>query len=81
MTKAERLEQIKKEAEERKLFKEGTLVHRTEPEVRTHTSYLVFAILPLAWTAEDEQKADEEFPLGDIIKDTLVKESTGDAAK
>ncbi|KAI5358945.1 putative tRNA (1-methyladenosine) methyltransferase catalytic subunit Gcd14 [Septoria linicola] len=74
LTKAERLEQIKKEAEERKLYKEGRLVHRTEPEVRTHTSYLVFAVLPRAWSDADEQKAEEEFPLGDVMKGSPVKE-------
>ena len=42
-------------------------MHRTEPEVRTHTSYLVFAILPRAWSEADEKAADEEFPLGDVM--------------
>ncbi|KAK5075804.1 tRNA (adenine-N(1)-)-methyltransferase catalytic subunit trm61, partial [Cryomyces antarcticus] len=32
-----------KAAEERNIFKEGRLVHRTEPELKTHTSYLAFA--------------------------------------
>jgi tRNA (adenine57-N1/adenine58-N1)-methyltransferase len=36
-------------------------VHRTEPEVKTHTSYLVFAVLPQEWTAEDEAKAREKW--------------------
>ncbi|KAH8805795.1 adenine-N(1)--methyltransferase-like protein catalytic subunit trm61 [Xylogone sp. PMI_703] len=48
---------------EKKLYKEGRLVHRTEPEVKTHTSYLVFAVLPQEWTEEDEQKAREKWPL------------------
>jgi tRNA (adenine57-N1/adenine58-N1)-methyltransferase len=42
---------------DRKVYKEGALVHRTEPEVKTHTSYLVFAVLPQEWTAEDEERA------------------------
>jgi tRNA (adenine57-N1/adenine58-N1)-methyltransferase catalytic subunit len=46
---------------ERKVYKEGKLVHRTEPEVKTHTSYLVFAVLPQEWTAEDEAKAREKW--------------------
>jgi tRNA (adenine57-N1/adenine58-N1)-methyltransferase catalytic subunit len=46
---------------ERKMYKEGKLVHRTEPEVKTHTSYLVFAVLPQEWTAEDEAKAREKW--------------------
>lgn len=58
-SKAQRLEQIRKDEKSRKLFKEGRLVHRTEPEVKTHTSYLVFAVLPKAWTEEDERRASE----------------------
>jgi tRNA (adenine57-N1/adenine58-N1)-methyltransferase len=45
---------------EKKVYKEGKLVHRTEPEVKTHTSYLVFAVLPQEWTAEDEAKARQK---------------------
>jgi tRNA (adenine57-N1/adenine58-N1)-methyltransferase len=39
------------------LFNQGTLVHRSEPELKTHTSYLVFAVLPQDWTEEDETLA------------------------
>jgi tRNA (adenine57-N1/adenine58-N1)-methyltransferase catalytic subunit len=39
------------------LFKDGRLVHRSEPELKTHTSYLVFAVLPMEWTEEDERRA------------------------
>lgn len=39
------------------LFKAGRLVHRSEPELKTHTSYLVFAVLPMEWTEEDEARA------------------------
>jgi len=46
---------------ERKVYKEGRLVHRTEQEVKTHTSYLVFAILPQEWTTEDEERARKEW--------------------
>ena len=38
------------------LFKEGRLIHRTEPEMKTHTSYLVFAVLPREWSEEDEER-------------------------
>lgn len=62
-SKAERLAEIRKEVEHRKLFKEGRLVHRTEPEVKTHTSYLTFAVLPKLWKEEDESKAAEEWPV------------------
>ncbi|KAF1943946.1 tRNA methyltransferas-like protein subunit GCD14 [Clathrospora elynae] len=56
-SKHDRREQTKKELESRTLFKEGRLVHRTEPELKTHTSYLVFAVLPREWNREDEEKA------------------------
>ncbi|KAL1593764.1 tRNA (adenine-N(1)-)-methyltransferase catalytic subunit trm61 [Paraconiothyrium brasiliense] len=56
-SKHDRLERAKKCSESRPLFKEGRLVCRTEPEIKTHTSYLVFAMLPVEWTAEDEEKA------------------------
>jgi tRNA (adenine57-N1/adenine58-N1)-methyltransferase catalytic subunit len=39
------------------LFKEGRVVHRSEPELKAHTSYLVFAVLPMEWTVEDEARA------------------------
>jgi tRNA (adenine57-N1/adenine58-N1)-methyltransferase len=62
-SKAERLAEIKKGLADRKLYKEGRLVHRTEPEVKTHTSYLTFAVLPKAWSEQDEAKAAEEWPV------------------
>lgn len=52
-----RLARLKREAEAKKGFLEGRLVHRTEPDIKTHTSYLVFATLPREWSAEDEAKA------------------------
>jgi tRNA (adenine57-N1/adenine58-N1)-methyltransferase len=48
---------------DKKIYKEGRLVHRTEPEVKTHTSYLVFAVLPREWTTEDEEKARAKWPV------------------
>ncbi|KAI5804597.1 tRNA methyltransferase complex GCD14 subunit-domain-containing protein [Geopyxis carbonaria] len=39
---------------------EGRLVTRTEQEVKSHTSYLTFATLPRAWSAEDEERAARE---------------------
>jgi tRNA (adenine57-N1/adenine58-N1)-methyltransferase len=56
-SKHDRREIAKKDLEKREIFKEGRLVHRTEPELKTHTSYLVFAVLPREWTKEDEEKA------------------------
>ncbi len=48
---------------EGKVYKEGRLVHRPEQELKTHTSYLVFAILPQEWNAEDEERAREKWPV------------------
>ncbi|KAL2417674.1 tRNA (adenine(58)-N(1))-methyltransferase catalytic subunit trm61 [Exophiala dermatitidis] len=42
-------------------FNGGSLVHRTEPELKTHTSYLVFAVLPREWTEEDEKAAQAKW--------------------
>ncbi|KAI0009585.1 tRNA methyltransferase complex GCD14 subunit [Xylariaceae sp. FL0662B] len=42
----------------------GRLVHRTEPEIKTHTSYLVFAVLPQEWTEEQEAAAFKNWPCG-----------------
>ncbi|KAI9828323.1 MAG: tRNA (adenine-N(1)-)-methyltransferase catalytic subunit trm61 [Thelocarpon impressellum] len=47
----------------RKLFKDGRLVHRAEPELKTHTSYLVFALLPQEWSAADEAAALTAWPV------------------
>lgn len=66
-TKKERLEKLKQEAEVRKLYKEGNLAHRTEPEVRTHTSYLVFAVLTQDWTEDDERAAAEKYSVDAIM--------------
>jgi tRNA (adenine57-N1/adenine58-N1)-methyltransferase len=55
-TKKDRLDRIKEEDKERKVWREGRLVHRTEPELKTHTSYLTFAILPQVWSEQDEKR-------------------------
>jgi tRNA (adenine57-N1/adenine58-N1)-methyltransferase len=60
-TKKERLDRIKQEDKDRKVWREGKLVHKTEPELKTHTSYLTFAMLPQAWSQEDEAKAMEKW--------------------
>ena len=59
VSKQQRLRNIKDAQAGRKLYKEGRLIHRSEPELKTHTSYLVFAVLPRAWTIEDEKAAQE----------------------
>lgn len=63
-SKRERLARITKEERARKSFREGRLVCRTEPELRNHTSYLVFATLPREWSDEDERRARERWPVG-----------------
>ena len=59
VTKEQRLANIRDALPNRKLYQEGRLSHRSESDLKTHTSYLVFAILPRAWTADDEAKAQE----------------------
>jgi tRNA (adenine57-N1/adenine58-N1)-methyltransferase len=61
---------------ERKVYKEGKLVHRTEQDVKTHTSYLVFAILPQDWSEADEESARAKWPVK-IRKDS--DKTPGDA--
>ncbi|KAI0977071.1 S-adenosyl-L-methionine-dependent methyltransferase [Xylaria arbuscula] len=59
----------------------GRLVHRTEAEIKTHTSYLVFALLPQEWSEEQEAAAFEKWPcgkeskvIGSLDKETRKKE-------
>lgn len=47
-----------------KLFMQGQLVTRPETEIKAHTSYLVFAILPREWTDADEAAAAAKWPIG-----------------
>ncbi|KAL8864267.1 MAG: hypothetical protein Q9174_007412 [Haloplaca sp. 1 TL-2023] len=60
ISKQQRLQQIRDAQADRKIYKEGRLVHRSESEMKTHTSYLLFAILPREWTEEDERRAQRE---------------------
>lgn len=54
----------------------GRLVHRSEPELKTHTSYLVFAILPRDWSEEDEQKCRQQWPSDKIdVKENVPGKS------
>ncbi|KAL8749479.1 MAG: hypothetical protein Q9199_007657 [Rusavskia elegans] len=64
VSKQQRLQNIRDAQTDRKLYKEGRLVHRSEPELKTHTSYLVFAILPRAWTDDDEREAHAQLRAG-----------------
>ncbi|KUJ17831.1 tRNA methyltransferase complex GCD14 subunit [Mollisia scopiformis] len=63
---------------ERKVYKEGRLVHRTEPEIKAHTSYLVFAILPREWSEEDERKAREKWEVKIRIEDEEKTDERGE---
>ncbi|SPO00734.1 related to GCN4 translational repressor GCD14 protein [Cephalotrichum gorgonifer] len=47
-----------------KPWREGRLIHRPEAELKTHTSYLVFAILPREWSEEQEAEALARWPCG-----------------
>ena len=58
--KAKRIENAQTEAH-KTMYKEGTVVHRAEPDLKTHTSYLVFAVLPMQWSEEDEAKAAKQW--------------------
>ncbi|KAK8859856.1 S-adenosyl-L-methionine-dependent methyltransferase [Apiospora arundinis] len=51
-----------------KPFMMGRLIHRTEPEIKTHTSYLVFAVMPQEWTEEQEAAAFSQWPCGQESK-------------
>lgn len=46
----------------------GRLIHRTEPEIKTHTSYLVFAVMPQEWSEEQEAAAYARWPCGQESK-------------
>ncbi|MCJ1413219.1 tRNA (adenine-N(1)-)-methyltransferase catalytic subunit trm61 [Ptychographa xylographoides] len=67
VSKQQRLAAIQAVQGSRKLYKEGRLIHRTEPELKTHTSYLTFAILPREWTAEDEVRAQEKWGSAEAV--------------
>lgn len=62
ISKQDRLRSIQEAQEGRKLYKAGRLVHRAEQELKMHTSYLVFAILPREWSLEDELAAQQRLP-------------------
>lgn len=49
-----------------KPFMQGQLVTRAEADIKAHTSYLVFAILPREWTEEDEAAAAAKWPVGKV---------------
>jgi len=85
VSKQQRLENIRNAQEGRKLYKEGRLIHKTEPELKTHTSYLVIAILPRDWSEEDELEAQQQWPdrvdVSEQNKAPLGKKARKQAAK
>lgn len=78
ISKQDRLRSIQEAQEGRKLYNAGRLVHRAEQELKMHTSYLVFAILPREWSLDDELEAQEKLP---AKKSGTGKEGTKKAAK
>lgn len=66
--KQDRLERLRREADERKVYKEGNLVSRVESEVKTHTSYLVFAVLPRSWCDADELACEARMSVEDMMR-------------
>jgi tRNA (adenine57-N1/adenine58-N1)-methyltransferase len=67
-SRQERLDSNKQALKDRKLYKEGRLIHKTEPEMKTHTSFLVFAVLPREWTDEDEARCAAQWEVKDAPK-------------
>lgn len=65
-SKQSRLLAIKAFQPLRKIYKEGRLITKAEPEIKTHTSYLTFAVLPVAWTDADEEAARRKW--GDRVE-------------
>ncbi|KFA46465.1 hypothetical protein S40293_04263 [Stachybotrys chartarum IBT 40293] len=47
-----------------KPWAQGRLCHRTEGDIRTHTSYLVFAVLPREWDEDAEAAVFAKWPCG-----------------
>ena len=67
-SRQERLDTIKEALKDRKIYKEGRLIHKTEPEIKTHTSFLVFAVLPRKWTDEDEARCAAQWAVKEASK-------------
>lgn len=42
-------------------FNGGKLIHKTQLDLKTHTSYLTFAVLPRAWSDDDESAAQAKW--------------------
>lgn len=80
-SKQDRLARLAQQAKSRKMYNEGRLTHRTEPELKTHTSYLIFAILPRAWGAEEEARLRARHPASFGGKDATTTTAAAAAAE
>lgn len=56
----DRMQEAKQQSAAQVYWDEGQLVHRSEPELKLHTSYLAFAVLPRVWTEEHDEAARAE---------------------
>ena len=65
----------------RKLYAEGLLTHRSETELKTHTSYLVFAVLPQEWSAKDEEQMRAKWPAKVEIEQLRKKGNKGETSR
>lgn len=54
-------------------YDRGRLIHRTESDLKTHTSYLVFAILPREWSDEEELKCRQAWPSLKVVDPSQVE--------
>ncbi|KAH7318297.1 S-adenosyl-L-methionine-dependent methyltransferase [Stachybotrys elegans] len=54
--------------DDEKPWTNGRICHRVEGDIKTHTSYLVFAILPREWDEEAEAAAMAKWPCGKETK-------------
>ncbi|KAI9731999.1 MAG: tRNA (adenine-N(1)-)-methyltransferase catalytic subunit trm61 [Cirrosporium novae-zelandiae] len=59
---------------DRPLYSAGTIIHRSEPDLKTHTSFLVFAVLPAEWTQEDEERCAREWPVRAVNSNKAEKD-------
>ncbi|KAI9726065.1 MAG: tRNA (adenine-N(1)-)-methyltransferase catalytic subunit trm61 [Chrysothrix sp. TS-e1954] len=72
-SKMERRQRVAGEMGPRKPWVEGTLVHRTEPEMKTHTSYLLFATLPAEWSEDQERECRAKWPVERTVDAEIKK--------
>lgn len=56
-------------------YSQGRLVHRSEQDLKMHTSYLLFAVLPRDWTEDDEKKCRERWPSYRVDSEAGVQKS------